>query len=622
MAPRGFDIPQYFTPTLDYIAERERVDPSLFNSLVQQESGFNPFAVSSAGAKGLGQLMDGTARDLGVQDVFNPVENAFGSARYLRQQLDAFGNEQDALTAYNWGPGNTKKWLRNTGGDTGSLPGETRNYRSKILGEQLPATPNIRTGYSSDTIPTYSRRREDNLDRVNTELRGLEGQQQEALEGLRKEGSLDSTEAIGVALSAILPALLGWGFGGSKGAAIGAEAGAAGANVGLQNATAQLNRRDNLNKTILNTTQQQIASREAERRGIENNMASAEEMGERQAFNADAWMDRAGLRGGPQQFAPEVAEAISAYIAGRATPEQETLLSSNPGALKVANDSLRAKTYSQGGGRYSDLAAQGLADVSAGREPSPEAIAEIMRNPRAVTALEQMKRREESVSRTNANLELRGRIPQPELAKITGHEVAINNYKELANLVRGRDFDTQRVGDIFGEFQQELLKQGDKTFTASGYDGIFNRVLASSRLDPNSYDYQVLMRMAQIGRANAIAQPGVATNQDAEAETQFVSIAPGQTVDSYIESLMRQANSRSMDIGVRLDNLSTNGYAAADEFKKKYLDSGLIASPKQASGSGAGGGNSLREEAKAFAREAMERGLTKEQAKAKWEARR
>jgi soluble lytic murein transglycosylase-like protein len=109
------------------IAREEGVDPDLFLRLIQQESSFNPDAVSSAGAIGLGQLMPGTAAYLGV-DPYEPEENLRGSARYLRQQLDSFGDTRLALAAYNAGPGNVRKY--------GGVPPfeETQNYVSKILG--------------------------------------------------------------------------------------------------------------------------------------------------------------------------------------------------------------------------------------------------------------------------------------------------------------------------------------------------------------------------------------------------------------------------------------------------------------------------------------------------------
>ncbi|MXO71814.1 transglycosylase SLT domain-containing protein [Altererythrobacter buctensis] len=83
---------------------RHALPAGLLDALVWTESRYNPTAVSKAGAAGLGQLMPGTARDLGVANRFDPVANVNGAARYLRQMLDKFGVVQLALAAYNAGP--------------------------------------------------------------------------------------------------------------------------------------------------------------------------------------------------------------------------------------------------------------------------------------------------------------------------------------------------------------------------------------------------------------------------------------------------------------------------------------------------------------------------------------
>jgi soluble lytic murein transglycosylase-like protein len=116
-----------YRETARMIAIEEGVDPDLFLRLVGAESAFNPDAVSPKGAAGLAQLMPGTATELGV-DPTDPIQNLRGGARYLRQQLDEFGDPALALAAYNAGPGNVRKY--------GGVPpfSETKNYVAKIMG--------------------------------------------------------------------------------------------------------------------------------------------------------------------------------------------------------------------------------------------------------------------------------------------------------------------------------------------------------------------------------------------------------------------------------------------------------------------------------------------------------
>lgn len=85
------------------------VPVDLFDALIVQESRYDPAATSNKGASGLTQLMPATATQLGVWDRWNVEQNLDGGARYLRQQLDSFGNWALALSAYNAGPGNVQK---------------------------------------------------------------------------------------------------------------------------------------------------------------------------------------------------------------------------------------------------------------------------------------------------------------------------------------------------------------------------------------------------------------------------------------------------------------------------------------------------------------------------------
>ena len=87
------------------IAAEAKLDPHLLHAVIWAESRCNPVAVSPKGARGLMQLMPGTARQYGVTDSFDPLQNIRGGARYLRDLLDLFGgNVELALAAYNAGP--------------------------------------------------------------------------------------------------------------------------------------------------------------------------------------------------------------------------------------------------------------------------------------------------------------------------------------------------------------------------------------------------------------------------------------------------------------------------------------------------------------------------------------
>jgi soluble lytic murein transglycosylase-like protein len=109
-------------------AQRHGVDASLVRSVIKVESNFDPNAISHAGAKGLMQLMDGTAAGLGVTNSFDVAQNIEGGVTYLAQQLRRFqGDERLALAAYNAGPGAVQRY--------GGVPpiAETQAYVQRVL---------------------------------------------------------------------------------------------------------------------------------------------------------------------------------------------------------------------------------------------------------------------------------------------------------------------------------------------------------------------------------------------------------------------------------------------------------------------------------------------------------
>ncbi|MBX9898586.1 MAG: lytic transglycosylase domain-containing protein [Qipengyuania sp.] len=129
--PTGFRRAAYL-PHVHAAEAQFGLPMGLLDALIWTESRYNPFAVSKAGAAGLGQLMPGTAKELGVANRFDPLANLSGAARYLSKMLDRFGGVQLALAAYNAGPGAVER--------ARGIPrnGETPGYVRNVLARWRP----------------------------------------------------------------------------------------------------------------------------------------------------------------------------------------------------------------------------------------------------------------------------------------------------------------------------------------------------------------------------------------------------------------------------------------------------------------------------------------------------
>ncbi|WP_239794981.1 transglycosylase SLT domain-containing protein [Escherichia coli] len=136
----GSELLGWMQPMLTNLEQLYRLPEGLLRSVAITESGGNQFAVSGAGAKGLFQFMDGTARDMGLRgnDVFDPEKSAQAAAKYLSQLLRQNGGDlSKALASYNWGIGNVQRY------GMGLMPQETRNYIPKVMSNMPTSAPVI-----------------------------------------------------------------------------------------------------------------------------------------------------------------------------------------------------------------------------------------------------------------------------------------------------------------------------------------------------------------------------------------------------------------------------------------------------------------------------------------------
>ncbi|ENA1183923.1 transglycosylase SLT domain-containing protein [Salmonella enterica] len=137
---QGKILLDWMGPMFNKLESLYQLPAGLLKSVAITESGGNQFAVSGAGAKGLFQFMDGTARDMGLRgnDVFEPEKAAQAVAKYLSQLLRANGGDlSKTLASYNWGIGNVKRYGMRL------MPKETRNYIPKVMSNMPASAPVI-----------------------------------------------------------------------------------------------------------------------------------------------------------------------------------------------------------------------------------------------------------------------------------------------------------------------------------------------------------------------------------------------------------------------------------------------------------------------------------------------
>jgi soluble lytic murein transglycosylase-like protein len=129
------DLRKLYNPLVTKVAGKYRLDPELVHTVIRAESNYDAFAISSAGAMGLMQLMPATALQYGVRNVFDPAQNIEGGVRYLKDLVTLYaGKTHLVLAAYNAGQQAVRKYK-------GVPPyPETRSYIAGIMSSYKKAT--------------------------------------------------------------------------------------------------------------------------------------------------------------------------------------------------------------------------------------------------------------------------------------------------------------------------------------------------------------------------------------------------------------------------------------------------------------------------------------------------
>ena len=136
--------------TLAEAARSNDLPAPFFIRLLYQESGFRPWAISTAGALGVAQFMPETASDRGLDNPFDPVQAIRASARLLHDLYQKFGNLGLAAAAYNAGPSRVAEWLAKK---KRPLPQETQDYVTAITGWPVEAWSVAQAGSPAVKLP-------------------------------------------------------------------------------------------------------------------------------------------------------------------------------------------------------------------------------------------------------------------------------------------------------------------------------------------------------------------------------------------------------------------------------------------------------------------------------------
>lgn len=127
--PRNKTLQSRYHPIIVEAANKYQLEPAFLHAVITAESSYRRKAISSAGAKGLMQLMPVTAKRFGVDDPFDPKQSIHAGALYLNTLLKEFKTKELALAAYNAGEGTVRRYKR-------QIPPypETQKYVKKVLG--------------------------------------------------------------------------------------------------------------------------------------------------------------------------------------------------------------------------------------------------------------------------------------------------------------------------------------------------------------------------------------------------------------------------------------------------------------------------------------------------------